>query len=296
MTQAREGETMLRKFQPKRRLQLGVLILLAVAIPWQAVSAQDFSALLKAVEKFDTDLKQLVQQEAATRTKEIATLQSSMQELQKAIGQTSGEAGTDWSIQIAELTAAILEMKADLMRMQGQTSQDELSQELVLLQAEMASLRTEMHGGSPALASTRSGRSSVSTMSFSPPTANLRTDDDANSWAGCGRWSTKVCGRRFAITRMLPIPSPLSKMTCCKEGPRRLRLQSRSSTRSRAEVDHRARFAIAIGVAIAIDGFGGTWIRSIPIPIAIAIATVPQTCSFYHGWYCTLRRNMFAAP
>jgi hypothetical protein len=135
----------------KKLAKLSVLILLAVAIPWQAVPAQDFNALLNAVEKFDAELKQLVQQEAATRTNEIAALQSSMHELQKAIDQTSGEAGTDWSNQIAELTAAILEMKADLMKMQ---TSDDLSQELVLLQAEVASLKSAMHGGSPALAST----------------------------------------------------------------------------------------------------------------------------------------------
>ena len=127
---------MLTKLQPMRKIRLVVLlVLLAAAVPWQAVSAQDFNALLNAVEKFDAELKQLVRQEAATRTKEMAALQSSMQELQKAVGQSGGEAGADWSQQIADLTVAILEMKTDLMRIQ---TSDDLSQEVVLLQAEVA--------------------------------------------------------------------------------------------------------------------------------------------------------------
>ena len=56
----------------------------------------------------------------------------------------------------------------------------------------------------PAPVSTRSGRSSVSTMSCSQPAASSKAGAGASSWAGCGRWWMKACDQRCANIRRSP--------------------------------------------------------------------------------------------
>jgi len=134
------------------RITKTFLIVLALLIVCRSnVPAQDFQTLLDAVEKFDAELKQLVQQESNARTSEIAALQSSIQKLQSVIGQSGNRDDTDWSEQIAGLTTAILELRADLAELKNQ---DDVYQELALLKAEVAALHNEMQEQPPAFAST----------------------------------------------------------------------------------------------------------------------------------------------
>lgn len=134
------------------RITKTFFIVLALLVGCQSnVLAQDFKALLDEVEKFDADLKQLVQQESNTRTSEIAALQNSIQKLQATIDQSGSQTGTDWSEQITGLTTAILELRADLVELKNQ---DEVYQELALLKAEVAALHNEMQEQLPVFAST----------------------------------------------------------------------------------------------------------------------------------------------
>lgn len=143
----------------KKCIRSGILLAMLVAVlPWQAVMAQDFNALLDAVAKFDAELKELVQQESQQRSEAISGLQQSINDLKAVVTENGGAAGTptDYSAQITGLTTAIIEMKADLLELKGQKDQshnDELSQELILLKAELAAMQEQLRKDRPALVS-----------------------------------------------------------------------------------------------------------------------------------------------
>jgi len=135
--------------------QMGSIVLLVMMSGLSSASAQDFNALLDAVEKFDAELKQLVQTEAETRAVEMAEMRNSLKKMQAALAQTSTGTGdnTNWSEQITGLTTAILELRADLAALKSQAGSDEIDQELAMLRAEVAALNQQMQDR-PLLAST----------------------------------------------------------------------------------------------------------------------------------------------
>lgn len=142
----------------KRITTLGILLIAVILGGVASASAQDFNALLEAVEKIESNLKQLVEQEAEARTQEMAKLRL---ELMAVKGQAS--AG-DQSPQLAELAQAVKLLSEQVKALQSQERSvasgqtDEIAgliAEMELLRNELQSLKT--HGGSetgPKLAST----------------------------------------------------------------------------------------------------------------------------------------------
>ena len=92
-----------------RRVILMVLaVLVLAALATTPAQAQDFQTLLKAVDKLETNLKKMVEQESTARQQQIAALQ------QKIDGLTPGAGGTIDNTAIEELQKEIIQLKLDL--------------------------------------------------------------------------------------------------------------------------------------------------------------------------------------
>ena len=99
----------------KRQVKMGLLlVVLAAVFPWQSTPAQNLAALLKAVEKIETNLAELVRQEAATRDKQVAELKSAIAGLDG-----SATAGGVTEEQLADVIAELVVMKAEIQAMKN---------------------------------------------------------------------------------------------------------------------------------------------------------------------------------
>ena len=88
----------------RKHAKLGLLfVVLASVLPWQAAPAQDFEALLNAVDRVEANLKAMIEQETEVRTAEIA-------ELRKVV--EHAPTGTVGSADKLRLTQLMLEVKA----------------------------------------------------------------------------------------------------------------------------------------------------------------------------------------
>lgn len=95
----------------KRQAKWGYLLIVLIAvIPWQAVPAQDISALLKAVDKIEASLAEMVQQEAATRDKQINELKNAMAGLDGAATPAGGVTEEQLADVMAELATLRVEV------------------------------------------------------------------------------------------------------------------------------------------------------------------------------------------
>jgi len=95
----------------KKHTKLCVLFVVLVAvIPWQAVPAQNLDALFEAVDKIEANLSQMVEQEAATRNKQIAELRNTITGLD---GSTIGQAGVSEE-QLAEVMAELAALRVEV--------------------------------------------------------------------------------------------------------------------------------------------------------------------------------------
>lgn len=131
------------------------IVLLLVFVVGQAASAQDFGALLEAVEGMETDLKQLVEQEKQQRSKEIAQLQATVDNLN---GSSPSAAPVDLSgieAQLTKLKLSVEELKLAVGQPPVNDQQIvDLVNEIAVLKAEMAGLETRLEGAQPQLVST----------------------------------------------------------------------------------------------------------------------------------------------
>ncbi len=116
---------------------------------------QDFSALMDAVDRIETNLKQLVELEKQQRTKEIAELQATVK---KISGSQRSEVPVDLlkiNAQLAELKLSIKEIRlaSNLEQADDQALVDIVS-ELAVLRAEISGLETKLDENPPQLVST----------------------------------------------------------------------------------------------------------------------------------------------
>jgi len=123
----------------KRFMLVGCVLVGLVLASAPAAPAQDFNQLLKAVEKIELNLKELVEQEAQARSQELAKLRLEM----KAI--STGQTGQDYQTDLDKLAQAIESLRLQVQALQtippASTEQDA---DLVSLTSEVAMLRTEL--------------------------------------------------------------------------------------------------------------------------------------------------------
>lgn len=126
----------------KRITTLGILLIGVILLGAASTDAQDFSALLDAVEKIESNLKQLVEQEAEARTQDLARIRL---ELKAVKGQSSG----DQSPQLGELAEAVKLLSEQVQALQTTAKptaheNHEGSDEIAGLVAEVELLRNEL--------------------------------------------------------------------------------------------------------------------------------------------------------
>lgn len=122
-----------------------IIVVLSLLLLGQAqLAAQDFKALLDAVDKVSADLKTLVAKEAQTRQQEIQTVRKDLDQLKAAPGAGSADPS------VAALAAEVQALKAEVQRLATQpapaaTGSDELAgliDEIAALKADLNALRT----------------------------------------------------------------------------------------------------------------------------------------------------------
>ncbi len=91
-----------------RVIPMVLAVLVLAALVTTPAQAQDFQALLNAVDKLEANLKKMVEQESTARQQQIAALQ------QKIDGLTLGEGGAVDNTAIEELQKEIIQLKLDL--------------------------------------------------------------------------------------------------------------------------------------------------------------------------------------
>jgi hypothetical protein len=132
----------------KREVKLGILLVVLIAVvPWQAVPAQDFSALLEAVNRIETNLKQLVEQEKQQRQAQFAELQTAIEQMPAQQSATVAEPDlSGLEAQIAELKLAVQEIRlASEVKPSDDRAMVDMMHEMSVLRAEMAELENQMH-------------------------------------------------------------------------------------------------------------------------------------------------------
>lgn len=102
----------------KKHARLGLLlVVLAAVLPWQAVPAQNLDALLKAVDKIEASLSQMVEKETATRNKQIAELKASIAGLDG-----SAPAGGVTEEQLADVMAELVALRVEVQSLKRSLS------------------------------------------------------------------------------------------------------------------------------------------------------------------------------
>ncbi len=117
-----------------------IIFVLSLLLLGQAqVAAQDFKALLDAVDKVAADLKTLVAKEAQTRQQELQSVRKDIDQLKTAPGAGSADPT------VAALAAEVQALKAEVQRLSSQpTSAPANSDQLAALTGEITALKADL--------------------------------------------------------------------------------------------------------------------------------------------------------
>jgi hypothetical protein len=120
-------------------LKGALTILVLLVISQSSVVGQDFDALLKAVDKVETNLKALVEKEATARQQESQKLRAEMKQMQQAPGVESDNPV------LAQMAQEMQTLKAEVARLSSQTSQPSISDaDLAGIVSDIAALKAEL--------------------------------------------------------------------------------------------------------------------------------------------------------
>ncbi|MBU8933724.1 MAG: hypothetical protein KOO62_06920 [candidate division Zixibacteria bacterium] len=140
---------MFKIFKIGKKLGLGLVIsmvLLLVAGASNTATAQDFDALLKAIDKIELNLQSMVKQEAELRKQEIADLRQEMK------GVPSGSAGAENEAMLIELALNVKVLQSEVQQLKTAKTEVAVSEsdllavaeDIAFLRSELGLLRTEV--------------------------------------------------------------------------------------------------------------------------------------------------------
>ncbi len=121
-----------------RGLLNALVVLVLLLVSQTSLMAQDFNALLQAVDKVEANLKALVEQESTARQQEVQKLRTEMK-------QTPATGGAVDNSVLAQMQQELQTLKAEVAKLAAQKTQPSLSEaDLSNLVSDIASIKAEM--------------------------------------------------------------------------------------------------------------------------------------------------------